>query len=97
MILKISAILLIFGGLAFANDCPTNKKTTSKLICYYSKLNHVDSCKCSHVILPPHSDVKSIERLRQHFKGVKILITANEFNQVRVIFLNMRIKVCNHQ
>ncbi|RZB39635.1 mucin-17-like [Asbolus verrucosus] len=74
-----SAILLIFVAGALAS-CP-GKKTNSKLICYYSKLREVDSCKCSHVVLPASSDVKSIDRIRVRLKGVKILITVNEFSQ----------------
>lgn len=78
----LSAIFFIFVVTnVVSSDCPT-KKTQSKLICYYSKLTQVDSCKCSHVILPADSDVKSIDRFREHAKGVKILITVNEFNQV---------------
>nr|XP_015838222.1 PREDICTED: uncharacterized protein LOC103314049 isoform X2 [Tribolium castaneum] len=76
-----SAIFLILVAVCGATaDCPA-KKTQSKLICYYSKLTQADSCKCSHVILPADADVKAIDRLREHAKGVKILITVNEFNQ----------------
>jgi hypothetical protein len=82
--MNISSAIFLIAVLAItaAADCP--KKTNSKLVCYYSKLTHVDSCKCSHVVLPADSDVKSIDRMREHLKGVKILITVNEFNQVLV-------------
>ncbi|XP_044253485.1 uncharacterized protein LOC123004333 isoform X2 [Tribolium madens] len=77
----LSAIFFIFVAVSGATgECPT-KKTQSKLICYYSKLTQADSCKCSHVILPADADIKSIDRFREHAKGVKILITVNEFNQ----------------
>lgn len=83
--MNISAIILLtIVGIVFG-DCPT-KKTSSKLICYYSKLSNIDSCKCTHVVLPADADVKSIDTIRERLKGVKILISVNEFNQV--IFTN---------
>ncbi|CAH0564421.1 unnamed protein product [Brassicogethes aeneus] len=70
--------LLVVG--VWGKECPA-KRSNSKLFCYYSKLTDVNSCECSHVILPANSDVKSVDRLREHLKGVKVLISVNEFNQ----------------
>ncbi|KAG5895925.1 hypothetical protein JTB14_016329 [Gonioctena quinquepunctata] len=73
-------IILGFLANASAKECPTSK-ANSKLFCYYSKLTDIDGCYCSHVILPANSDVKNVERVRQHAKGMKILVTVTEFNQ----------------
>nr|XP_023021193.1 uncharacterized protein LOC111509648 [Leptinotarsa decemlineata] len=76
----LGVIILAVLGSALAKDCPS-RKSNSKLFCYFSKLTEIDGCYCSHVILPANSDVKSVERARQQMKGMKILITVNEFNQ----------------
>lgn len=74
-------LLLFFLALGHCKDCP-GKRINSKLICYYSKLTDVDSCYCTHVVLPANSDLKSIESLKQKLTGAKILLTVTEFNQV---------------
>lgn len=79
-----SFIFLAINNNVLAKDC-TSKKSNAKLFCYYSKLTDVQSCKCSHIILPANSDVKSVDRVRDNIDGVKILISVNEFNQVKSI------------
>lgn len=80
----ISAIIFLLVNSALAKEC-VNRKTTSKLICYYSKLIEIDNnCECTHIILPANSELKQIEQFKQNYdKNVKFLITVNEFNQVR--------------
>ncbi|KAJ8922936.1 hypothetical protein NQ315_001481 [Exocentrus adspersus] len=73
-------LLAGIGGGVATPDCPA-RKSGAKLFCYYGKLTDVDNCFCSHAVLPADSDVKAIERARQHLKGVKVLVTVNEFNQ----------------
>lgn len=80
----LSVIFLCVLALTYAKDCPS-KRINSKLICYYSKLSDIDSCYCTHVILPANTDFNAIQGLRQKLSGVKILLTVNEFNQVEYL------------
>lgn len=90
--MNIAIVLFLFlssvvTDLSFAEKCSPTKSSNTKLFCYYGKLKDVNSCKCSHVILPPNSDVKSVESLRSKLTGVKILVTVHEFNEVCMNFL----------
>lgn len=77
----LGVVLLALLAGSTARNCP-GRKSSSKLFCYYGKLTEVDNCYCTHAILPANSDVKAVERVREQLKGVKILVTVNEFNQV---------------
>lgn len=77
----LGVVFVAFLAATLARNCP-GRKSSSKLFCYYGKLTDVDNCYCTHAILPANSDVKAIERAREHLKGVKILVTVHEFNQV---------------
>ncbi|KAF7272154.1 hypothetical protein GWI33_015040 [Rhynchophorus ferrugineus] len=63
------------------SDCPTGKRSSSKLVCYYGDLGLNNACYCTHIVLPASFDVKSIEKARSSIKGAKIYISVNEFNQ----------------
>lgn len=76
-------VLPLVLPLVFGRDC-TDRKGQSKLFCYFSKVTDVDTCHCSHVILPANSDLKSVVRLKEQLTGVKILITVHEFNEVSI-------------
>ncbi|KAJ8980134.1 hypothetical protein NQ317_009193 [Molorchus minor] len=78
LIATVLALLAVVG--VGAKNCPP-RKSNSKLFCYYGKLTDVDNCFCSHAILPANSDVKTVERAREFLRGVKVLVTVNEFNQ----------------
>lgn len=79
---------VIAGVVGTEKPCPKGL-STSKLVCYYSTLEEVQGCYCTHVILPASSDFKSVEGLKKRVKGVKVYVTVNEFNQVRnCIFLS---------
>lgn len=80
------AIFLFLITAGFAKNCP-NKKTQPKLFCYYGKITEIDSCQCTHIILPADSDIKSIDRLKNTLSDTKILITVHEFNEVKYKFL----------
>ncbi|CAH1115947.1 unnamed protein product [Phaedon cochleariae] len=73
-------VFLAVMAAVWAKECPANK-SNSKLFCYFSKLTDIDGCRCSYVILPADADVKSVERVREVYEGVKVLVTVNEFNQ----------------
>lgn len=78
---------VIAGVAGTEKPCPKGL-STSKLVCYYSTLEQVQGCYCTHVILPASSDFKNVEVLKNRVKGVKVYVTVNEFNQVRnCIFL----------
>lgn len=81
----IIAFILLVSDVCWAKEC-VNRKTTSKLVCYYSKLTQIDNhCECTHVILPPNAELKEIEAFKENYdRNVKILITVNEFNQVGI-------------
>ncbi|XP_050297749.1 uncharacterized protein LOC126737088 [Anthonomus grandis grandis] len=78
----LALLLCFYVQVNSGKECPQSKRlSTSKLVCYYSSLEEVDGCYCSHVILPANSDVKGIEKVKEKAKGVKIYVTVNEFNQ----------------
>ncbi|KAI4457091.1 chitinase [Holotrichia oblita] len=81
-IIIVSFLFLSLVAIVSGEKCTQSMKNSrTKLFCYYSKLKDVNSCKCTHVILPANSDVKSIENLRSNLNGVKILVTVHEFNE----------------
>lgn len=84
--MKFFSVLLFILPFVISKNCPT-KRINSKLICYYSQLTDLDSCYCSHVILPSDASVRDIEGAKQKLAGVKVLITVNEFNQVDYFYL----------
>ncbi|CAH1969305.1 unnamed protein product [Acanthoscelides obtectus] len=81
--------VIVFLALAVfvsAKQCPTNKKSYSKLFCYYSKVEKID-CRCSHVVLPANLDSELVAKAREQAKGAKLLVTVHEFNQALVDLL----------
>lgn len=70
---------------ATGKECISSGSITSKLFCYYSDARRVDVCKCSHVILPEKTPVDQLKGLIED-KGVKVLLTVQEFNQVSKYF-----------
>ncbi|GJQ81807.1 hypothetical protein Trydic_g348 [Trypoxylus dichotomus] len=74
--------IAVISDVSNAERCTQSmKNVNTKLFCYYSKLRDVNSCRCTHIVLPANSDVKSIENLRARLNGVKILVTVHEFNE----------------
>lgn len=64
-----------------AKDC-SNKKSNSKLVCYYGNLEKIDNCLCSHVILPANTNVEDIKRVEDEVKETNLLLTVHEINEV---------------
>ncbi|XP_066258348.1 uncharacterized protein [Euwallacea similis] len=84
LLLVLGAVWCVFHGVNASSkkECGVNKGlSTSKLVCYYSTVDVVDGCYCTHVILPANADAKAVERLRKRANGVKVYVTVNEFNQ----------------
>lgn len=83
LVISLSVFSFLIFGTVLCKDCP-NKKINSKLVCYYSKLIDIDSCYCTHVVLPTNSDLNEIQDVRKKLSGTgtKILLTVSEFNQV---------------
>ncbi|CAG9773991.1 unnamed protein product [Ceutorhynchus assimilis] len=73
-------VLTCFTVIGASKDC--KQLSTSKLICYYSTVEDViEGCYCTHIILPANSDVKAVEKLKERYKGAKVYVSVNEFNQ----------------
>lgn len=84
-IIEMRLLLILFLATVHgstARDCSKLKKPSSKLFCYYSKLTDYEECYCTHIVLPPNSDVKTVDKARQLFKNSQILVTVNQFNMV---------------
>ncbi|XP_066153401.1 mucin-2-like [Euwallacea fornicatus] len=84
LLLVLGAALCVFHGVdaSLKKECGGNKGlSTSKLVCYYSTVDVIDGCYCTHVILPANADVKVVEKLKKKANGVKVYVTVSEFNQ----------------